>query len=510
MKILLVYPKYPATFWSFKYAIEFVDKKVISPPLGLLTVAALLPGDWEKKLIDLNFETLTDNDLRWADYLFITALDTQKESCAEVIERCKKNATKVVAGGPFFSENYKDFPAIDHVFIGEAEDTMPEFLKDLENNSTKRVYSSSRPCDLTKSPIPLYHLLKKENYAHLSLQLTRGCPFNCEFCSVSKIFGKKVRIKTKEQVIGELSAIFETGWRAGVMFSDDNLIGNIFVLKNEILPAMIQWNRKTNHTFKYLTQLSINLADDEELMRMMVDVGFETVFLGIETVDDDCLAETGKFQNRNRDILADVKKMQRFGLEVWSGFILGFDHDKETVFDNMIRFIQESGITVPMPTLLTPIRGTRLHERLEKENRLMYSADGKDLILNFKPKMKLETLIEGYRRLVRTVWSPERYYARLLTFLKEVKPKRNDSVFTTSPWATLKIFIRVIWVLGILDKGRYWFWKLFFRTLLTRPEKLRLALALWVYGYHFRKADSYQLQYDVRPVIPSDKATTTN
>jgi len=503
MRILLVYPEYSATFWSFRYAIEFVDKKVFSPPLGLLTAAALLPKDWEKKFIDLNFELLSDDDLRWADYVLITALDTQKKSCMGIVERSKKIGAKVIVGGPFFSENHVDFPTVDHVFIGESENTMPQFVNDIRNGSTRRIYSSSEPCDLTTSPIPLFHLLKKENYAQISLQLTRGCPFNCEFCSVAKIFGKKVRMKTKEQVIAELSAIHDTGYKGRIMFADDNLICFPFVMKKEILPAIIRWNIGRNHPFKYFTQLSINLADDEELLKMMVDAGFDIVFLGIETVNDESLAETGKFQNRNRDILADVKKMQRAGLEVWSGFIVGFDHDKETVFDIMTRFIQESGITVPMPTILTPIRGTRLYERMEKENRILPMGDGERMV-NYIPNMKTETLVQGFGRMVRTIWSPDVYYNRVLTFLREVKPRRNDSVFISDPISAMRIFGRVVWKLGILDEGRWWFWRLFFHTLLTDPKKLNLALYSWVQGYHFRKADSYQLQHNVKPVISNE------
>lgn len=316
MNALLVYPEYPNTFWSFKHALKFISRKASFPPLGLLTVAAILPENWEKKLVDLNTSVLRDKEIDWADYVFISAMTIQKESVRKIVSRCKAMGTKTVLGGPLFRTEYEEFEDADHIILNEAEITLPIFLKDLDAGVPKHLYSSDRWAELKDTPTPLWSLISMRNYASMCIQYSRGCPFNCDFCDVTMLMGRKMRSKSGERVVNELEDLYQHGWRGEVFFVDDNFIGNKNKLKREVLPAIHAWQEKRKHPFSFITQSSVNLADDEDLMRMMVDSGFDSVFVGIETPDDNSLAECGKIQNRNRDLAASVEKMQRFGMQV--------------------------------------------------------------------------------------------------------------------------------------------------------------------------------------------------
>jgi len=488
MKILLVYPEYPNTFWSFKYALKFISRQASFPPLGLLTVAGLLPKAWEKKLVDMSVKKLTDKDIVWADYVFISAMSIQRRSAEQVIERCNKLGAKIVAGGPLFTTGYEKFQQVDHFLLNEAEITLPLFLKGLENHQAKRLYTSVELADLAKTPVPQWSLIQKNKYASLSIQYSRGCPFNCEFCNVTSLFGRKIRTKTKEQLITELEAIYKLGWRGNIFMVDDNFIGNKLTLKKEILPELIDWMGKKKYPFSFNTQASINLADDEELMRLLIEAGFDSVFIGVETPDEASLTECNKFQNKNRDLLACVKKIQNFGLQVQAGFIVGFDSDQALIFDRMVNFIQTSGIVTAMVGLLNAPRGTKLYQRLVKEKRLLkdMTGDNTDLSLNFIPKMDRETLINGYKNILKTIYSPKEYYQRILLLLKNYKnsAKKNISQFH---FYHLKAFFKSIILLGIIHKGRSYYWKMLFWSLFKRPKLLPLAVTLAIHGYHFRK-----------------------
>jgi len=339
MKILLVYPQYPDTFWSFKHALKFVSKKAAFPPLGLLTVAAMLPGEWEKKLVDMNVTRLTDDDIKWADYVFISAMVVQQNSVKEVITRCKGLNTRIVAGGPLFTTGYEDFDRVDHFVLGEAEVTLPLFLEDLEKGRARHVYASDTRPEISKTPIPLWSLINMKVYSSMNVQYSRGCPFNCEFCDIILLNGHKPRTKDREQLLAELEELYRRGWRDSVFIVDDNFIGNKKKLKLEILPAIIEWRKGKKYPFPLFTESSINLADDEELMKLMVAAGFNTVFIGIETPNEESLVECAKLQNQNRDLVASVKKIQNYGMEVQGGFIVGFDSDPPNIFKDQINFI---------------------------------------------------------------------------------------------------------------------------------------------------------------------------
>jgi radical SAM superfamily enzyme YgiQ (UPF0313 family) len=487
MRILLVYPKYLDTFWSFKDALKFISKKATHPPLGLLTVAAMLPKEWEKKLVDMNVTTLRERDLEWADYVFISAMSIQEASVKEVITRCKKMGIKIVAGGPLFTTGYEEFEDVDYFVLNEAEVTLPAFLEDLKNGCAKHIYSSKELPDIGKTPIPIWELINMKKYADMNIQYSRGCPFNCEFCNISVLYGHKVRTKTKAQILAELEDLYSQGWRGDLFFVDDNFIGNRRKLKEEILPAMIEWMERKRYPFSFNTEASIDLSDDEELMQLMVKAGFTSVFVGIETPNEESLAECNKVPNKNRDLVACVKKIQKFGLQVQGGFIVGFDNDPPSIFERLSGFIQESGIVTAMVGLLNAPRSTRLHQRLVREGRLLknMSGDNTDFSINFIPKMDYEKLIKGYKRIISRIYSPEPYYKRVRTFLRDYKPLEKKAF--SFHFSYLGAFFKSILFLGIIERERSYYWKLFFWSLFRRPQLFHLAITFAIYGFHFRK-----------------------
>ena len=489
MNVILIYPEFPDTFWSFKHALRFIRKRSPSPPLGLLTVAAMLPVDWATRLVDLNVRRLTETDLAWADYAFISAMAVQRQSACQVIARCKEAGVKVVAGGPLFTSEHEQFEDVDHFVLNEAELTLPAFLQGLKEGKARRVYATSDFADLQETPVPLWRLADLDCYATMSVQFSRGCPFNCEFCNVTALLGHRPRTKSARQIVAELDSLYALGWRKGVFFVDDNLIGNMKRLKTELLPALIEW-RKDKRGFPFSTEVSINLADEEQLMQMMVEAGFDTVFIGIETPNDASLAECSKKQNMNRDLVADVKRIQRAGLQVQGGFIVGFDSDTPSSFQRLADFIQKSGIVTAMVGLLQAPPGTLLYERLKAAGRLLerMSGDNVDGTTNIIPVMNLKVLRDGYKNLLQHIYSPEAYYQRVKTFLREYHPPKIKAPFDLKDIsAHFLALIRSIYRLGFLGRERVQYWKLFVWTLVRRPRAFPLAITFAIYGYHFRK-----------------------
>ena len=483
-KILLLYPEFPDTFWSFKHALKFVGKKAAFPPLGLLTVAALLPKPWSKRLIDLNVSRLRDRDLQWADYVFISGMTVQRDSARKLIARCKAAGVPVVAGGPLFTTEPESFPDVDHFVLNEAEVTLPRFLADLEAGTLAKTYETTEFPNLHDTPVPLWELADINKYSSMSLQYSRGCPFKCEFCNVTALFGHRPRTKTPAQVIEELELLRRLGWKGKVFFVDDNLIGNKAHLMKELLPALIKW-QKERGGMPFFTEASINLADDPALMEMMREAGFESVFVGIETPDADSLAECDKKQNTKRNLIADIKRIQRAGLEVQAGFIVGFDSDTDSIFQRQIDFIQESGIVVAMVGLLQAVQGTRLYERLFQEGRLKggSSGDNVDGSTNIVTRMDHSILSEGYQHILQSIYSPRNYYRRLHTFLKEY---RGAKVTEQLNFRHITAFGHSILALGICGRERLHFWRLMLWTLFVKPQHLSRAVALAICGYHFR------------------------
>lgn len=488
MNVLLVYPKCPDSFWSFNHALKFISKKAAVPPLGLITVSAMLPSTWQKKLVDMNISLLKTTDIQWADYVFISAMYIQKESVNKVIAECKKWDKKIVAGGPLFTQDFPNYPEIDHFVLNEAEITLPFFLDDLRAGTPQRVYATEEYADLSLTPVPDFHLLSVKDYAFMNIQVTRGCPFACNFCEITSLLGHKVRIKQTQQIINELDVLYDKiKWRGPVSVVDDNFIGNKNEIKYNLLPAMKEWMKEHKYPFTFNIESSINLADDEELMTLLVETGFSSTFIGIETPEEKSLSYCNKIQNRNRDLLGSVKKIQQAGIQVSGGFIVGFDSDTSTVFQRQIDFIQQSGIVSAMVGLLNAPKNTKLYKQMEAENRLTTDATGNntDSSMNFIPKMDHNELLEGYRNIIRNIYSTRPYYKRvrqlLLNYNRLYKGQKKIS------FSLLSAFLKSVFVLGFLNKGRGEYWKLIFWTLFKRPKLMVDAITCTVYGYHFRK-----------------------
>jgi len=485
MRVLLLYPEVPVTFWSFKHALKFVRKRAALPPLGLLTVAAMMPRTWQKRLVDLNVSALTPGDIAWADAVFISAMIAQRASAQALVARCHAAGKTVVAGGPLFTAEHERFPDVDHFVLNEAEVTLGPFLDDFAAGRARRIYASTGFADLRQTPPPLWELADLGAYHSMSVQFSRGCPFDCDFCNITALLGRRPRTKAPEQIIAELDGLYRLGWRGPVFFVDDNLIGSKRELKEALLPALIEW-RKDKRGLAFNTEATINLADDEELMRMMVRAGFGTVFIGIETPDDSGLAECNKRQNRRRDLLTDVRRIQHGGLQVQGGFIVGFDSDTPAIFQRQVDFIQQSGIVTAMVGLLNAPSDTRLYERMKREGRLLgeMTGDNLDGTTNIVPRMDPATLMRGYRGALRTLYAPGPYYRRVRQFLRVYRPRRTrSSVSWNHAVALAYSSVR----LGVFGRERLHYWGLLAWTLFRRPALLPHAITCAIHGHHFRR-----------------------
>lgn len=487
VKVLLVYPEFPDTYWSFKHAISFEGKRSAFPPLGLLTVSSLLPETWERRLVDMNVQPLTTTDIEWADMVFASAMIVQKESLREVVALSKAHGKCVAVGGPYITTSAASLPAADHIFVGEAETTLPEFVRDYERGEAKRVYQAAERPALSATPVPDFHLADLQSYWAMSIQFSRGCPFNCEFCDIIEIYGRVPRTKSNEQMLAELDALYQIGWRGVVFIVDDNFIGNKRNVK-QLLPEIADWWERHNRPFSFVTEASVNLADDDNLLEMMRRAGFRRVFLGIETPVIESLKEAQKGQNTRRDLLESVHKIQTYGMEVMAGFIVGFDNDPEDIFERQINFIRESAIPLAMVGLLGALPDTQLWRRLEREGRLLGETTGNntDCTLSFVPKMDATKLVEGYKTILRTIYSPREYYKRALDSLKRVEqhiaePRRGNIA------SNLVALARVVLALGVRDSERGEFWCFMRQVVPAHRDKFAQALTLAAMGYHFRK-----------------------
>lgn len=485
MNALLLYPAFADTFWGFRHALKFVGRRAALPPLGLVTIAAMLPGDWNLKLADTNVRPLSARDLAWADLVLVSAMNAQRRSARELVARAHAAGKIVVAGGPLFDAEQAAFPEVDHFVLGEAEAALPPFLQDFTRGDARRVYTAGSLPDLRATPVPRWDLLDLAHYHSMSVQYSRGCPFDCEFCDITSRFGHLPRTKSPAQVVAELDGLHRRGWRGSVFFVDDNLIGNKRDLKAGLLPALAAW-RRGKHGMPFYTEASINLARDPELMAAMVKAGFGTVFIGIETPDDASLAECNKRQNRGRDLLADVHAIQRAGLQVMGGFIVGFDSDSPSVFRRMTEFIQSSGIVTAMVGMLSAPSSTRLYERMKRQGRLLgeMSGDNTDGTTNIQPRMGIDALRDGYRGILRGIYAPGPYYRRVRTFLREFRPHK---MLSAPDWHHLWALFYSSVRLGVFGRERFHFWGLLAWTLFRRPALLPAAVTYAIYGHHFRR-----------------------
>jgi radical SAM superfamily enzyme YgiQ (UPF0313 family) len=487
MKTLLVYPEFPDTYWSFRHALSFEGKRSAFPPLGLLTISAMLPDAWERRLVDMNVQPLKPSDIEWADVVFCSAMLVQKDSLRRVVELCKAEGKRVVIGGPYVTTSAEYLPEADHIFLGEVETTLPEFVRDLERGAAKRIYQAAERPALSATPIPHFHLADLRRYSAMSVQYSRGCPFQCEFCDIIEIYGRVPRTKSNEQMLAELDALFRLGWRGMVFIVDDNFIGNKRNVKG-LLPVLADWSERHGRPFSFLTEASVNLAEDDELLDGMRRANFRRVFLGIETPVEASLKEAQKGQNMRGNLLDSVRLIQNYGMEVMAGFIVGFDNDPDDIFERQIEFIRESAIPLAMVGLLTALPDTQLWRRLEREGRLLLESTGNntDGSLNFVPKMDATRLIEGYKSIMRAIYSPGEYYQRSLDCLERVvagAPEARRNGFASD----VVTLFRVMLELGVRDRARGEFWR-YLRLAFTRHrDKFAEAMRLAALGYHFRK-----------------------
>lgn len=484
MNILLVSPRTPDTFWSFSHVMRLVGKRAAFPPLGLLTVAAMLPREWALRLVDLNVKRLSDSDLHWADAVFVSAMIVHEESAREVIRRGKAFGKPVVAGGPLFTTGADRFPEATCCVLGEAEEIMPKLVADLSAGCLKPRYQSFERPDVTRTPLPRWDLIKNRDYVTLSIQASRGCPFDCEFCDITAIYGRVPRVKSPEQIIAELEAIVATGWNGGVFIVDDNFIGNK-VKSKALLRAIIEWRQARRIRINFTTEASINLVDDAELLDLMVQAGFKSVFIGIESPQEESLKECKKVQNTKRDLVSSIRTIHNAGIQVMGGFIVGFDSDTAGIFDRQRSFIQESGVVTAMVGMLTALPGTRLFTRLTQEGRMIGQSTGNNLdaVLNFIPTLDPSKLKEGYRRLVKDLYTPREYYRRVFAFLREFRP---SGPYMRPRLEDIRTFLRSLWVMGVAERGRWEYWKFLCRTWISYRSAFKEAVELAIRGYHFR------------------------
>jgi radical SAM superfamily enzyme YgiQ (UPF0313 family) len=487
MKVLLVYPEFPDTYWSFRYALTFEGKKAAFPPLGLMTVSAMLPEDWERRLVDMNVAELSEADIDWADIVFASAMIVQNESLEKVVQLCRERGKRVAVGGPYVSTSSERLPDADFIFIGEAETTLPQFLHELELGIPQKIYKAAERPSLLETPAPDFSLIDISKYSAMNLQYSRGCPFQCEFCDIIEIYGRVPRTKSNEQMLAELDGLKATGWRGLVFIVDDNFIGNKKNVR-KFMPDLVDWSRDNGYPFSYITEASINLADDDSLLQMMENAGFRRVFLGIETPVEESLKEAQKGQNTRRDLLESVQKIQSYGMEIMAGFIVGFDNDPEDIFERQIEFIHESGIPLAMVGLLTALPDTQLWRRLEREGRLLNVSTGNntDCTINFVPKMNSKRLVDGYKDILRNIYSPREYYQRALDCLSRFHSDRIEPRHTNFR-EDAKSLYRIIVRLGLMDSERREFWGYLYKLLRFYPREIAHGLTLAVMGYHFRR-----------------------
>jgi radical SAM superfamily enzyme YgiQ (UPF0313 family) len=495
MNALLVWPRFPRSYWGQEYTLAITGKRAVLPPLGLLTVAGLLPKSWDLRLVDLNVGELEDGDLAWADVVMVSGMRIQRDSFRDVVRRARAAGKCVVGGGPYVSTSPEDAPEMDHLVIGEAEEVLPELARALEMGQAapRRLRAPDRP-DVSRSPIPRFDLLRVDRYDSMSVQFSRGCPFNCEFCDIIEIFGRVPRTKSAEQLIAELESLRAIGFRGPVFLVDDNFIGNK-VAARKMLARLATWGETQGFPFDFFTEASVNLADDDSLIRGMVAAGFSSVFLGIETPSREALLETQKRQNTHLDLAQAVDKLVSAGLEVMAGFIVGFDADDENIFDRQEQLITLSPLSMAVVGIRTALASTQLWRRLAAEGRLLSDSHGDAAYRpNFQTRLPVATVVSGYARLLAALYEPRAYFRRALRSLelqRDLPARRHRRPV----WFSVAAVARSIWRQGLRGRYRRAYWGFLARAARTSPRHVARAMALAIHAEHF-------IRYTFEDILP--------
>jgi radical SAM superfamily enzyme YgiQ (UPF0313 family) len=493
VRILLVYPEFPTTYWGFKHSLALVGRRATLPPLGLISVAALLPQEWEFRLVDMNVEPLRRDDLSWADVVLSSGMLVQEASMHVVLSQARELGKRTVVGGPACTTSPERFGDADCLFLGEAEGRVLELVAAIEGKEAPRILPAPavRP-SLHQAPIPRFDLLDVQHYRSMAIQTSRGCPFLCEFCDIIEIFGRVPRVKTPAQVVAELEALRDLGYRGEVFLVDDNFIGNKKAVK-PLLVELARWQEQAGYPFTFYTEASLNLAADDKLIAAMRAAQFTSVFIGIETPDPEALKKTGKKQNVGVDIRAALDKLTVAGMEVMAGFIVGFDGDGPASFDMQRELLRDAPLPLAMAGLLTALPGTALWRRLQREGRLRDHSDGDAFDRpNFVPTMPERELVAGYARLLADLYSPEAYYGRSAAVVDRIGAPAHPGPILAYD---VRIALRAVYRLGVLGPRRALFWRLLVRALPRGVHAVRAAIACAVRGEHM-------IRYTEEVVLP--------
>ncbi len=521
MKALLLYPCFPQTFWSYDRFMEMANLKAFIPPLGIITVAALLPQDWEIRFYDRNVNPETDADWDWCDLVILSAMLAQRDDFHHLIRKAVQAGKKVAVGGPYPTSIPQDAIAsgAQYLILDEGELTVPMFLEALQAEShaqeselepSPKVFRASEKPDVTLSPMPRFDLLNVNEYLMMAIQFSRGCPFNCEFCDIITLYGRKPRTKNPEQALAELQTLYDLGWRGSVLVVDDNFIGNQRNVKR-FLRELIPWMRSHNYPFTFLTEASVNLAEDAEMLDLMAQAGFYGVFLGIETPDQDSLEVTHKYQNTRHSLAEACNTITKAGLLIYAGFIIGFDGERDGAGDRIQAFVEETSIPQPMLGVLQALPNTALWTRLDHEQRLFQTIHGalevgdQNTLMNFTPTRPLGDIAKEYLTALWTMYEPANYLKRCFRHCLEITPNpRLQQNMHFPPGKGLRLMSQLLWLQGIRRPGiRMQFWRQLWVILTQKPQFLNVYLGLCATGEHFleyraiaRERISQQLGYD--------------
>ncbi|ELS00874.1 Fe-S oxidoreductase [Xenococcus sp. PCC 7305] len=485
MRALLLYPLFPQSFWSFEKTLALVDCKALLPPLGLITVASIFPKEWEYKLVDRNVRSVTDAEWEWAELVIISGMIVQKTDMIAGIQEAQAHGLPVAVGGPYATSLPDEVAMAEYLILDEGEITIPLFVEAFNQGAKQGVFRSEEKAAVTETPIPRYDLLELDAYDNMSVQFSRGCPFQCEFCDIIVLYGRKPRTKEPKQIIAELEFIYNLGWRGGVFMVDDNFIGNKRNVKI-LLKELRVWMKEKDYPFSFDTEASVDLANDPELMELMVDCSFKKVFLGIETPDEASLALTQKYQNTRDPLTESVDKITRTGLQVMAGFIIGFDNEKSGAGDRIVQFVEQTGIPMAMFSMLQALPNTALWHRLEKEGRLLNQGANinQTTLMNFVPTRPIEEIAREYVNGFWALYDPARFLDRTYRYyLKLGAPKHSSK--RSIDFKTLKALLTICWRQGIVRSTRWKFWYNIIRIFLRSPSLVPLYFVSCANIEHF-------------------------